>query len=94
MARIVGISLLTLVASLAMALPAAAREPTLPVHEDAPVLEELVIVGKGWKARPPEFSEEEIAVIRRRLPTIAELSRERWNQTHRRFESRRPLRRA
>ena len=95
MSRIFGASLLVIGAGLVIALPAAAREPTIPAFGEVPVLDEVIVTGKGWaKARPPEFSEEEIAAIRRRLPTLAELSRERWNATHRRFESRRPLKRA
>ncbi|MCE3288627.1 MAG: hypothetical protein K0R83_639 [Caulobacter sp.] len=94
MTRIFGAALLAIGAGLVMALPATAREPTVPAFSEVPVLDEVIVTGKGWKARPPELSEEEIAVIRRRLPTLAELSRERWNATHRRFESRRPLKRA
>lgn len=98
MIRTFGVPLLAMAAGLIMALPAAAREPvettvtsiTLPNDEWAgPRTPPAVPVVEG-------MAEDEIVIACLRLPTLADLSKERWNDVHRRYPGRRgqPIRRS
>ena len=83
--------------ALAQSAPAADEEATIPG--------ELIISTGGpyrrWKedettAPVAQITQEELVHYLGRLPTLADLSKERWNETHRRFDGRwgRPVKRA
>lgn len=98
MTRTFGASLLAMAAGLIMALPAAAREPV------ETTVTAITLPNDGWTGprTPPAApaveapAEDEIVIACLRLPTLADLSKERWNDVHRRYPGRRgqPIRRS
>lgn len=95
-------------AALVLACPAAAQAPA----DAETSVESIIVPNCGWagcrmspdapavkvitQAELENITEAELTHYLRRLPTLADLSKERWNETHRRFDGLRgrPARRA
>ena len=97
----IGVSVLTAVLAMGAASSALAHSPAPQDKAREAILsadspgEEFLIADQRIAPVSPGL-DDEIIVACLRLPTLADLSKERWNEVHRRFDGRRgrPLRKA
>lgn len=83
MLKLLTLSSLALAATMVLAVPAFAQEASIS-DEDVVVIADYRLP-KSTPPAPDDF----IVVADLRLPTLGDLSKERWNQVHRRYDSKR-----